>query len=189
MILHGWTLDHQVMLHALEPVFEKQSGWKRIYIDLPGMGRSQPHPSIQSSDEMLEAVLRLLDEMIPDEQFIVCGYSYGGYIARGIVHSRRETVRGLLLVAPMTIPVFDKRVVPEKTVLKSDSHLISHLSSEEADAFCSMAVVQGKRNGRGFAMKFTFLLNKQIMNSSITFFKMGMAIPSTFQLNFSIPRS
>lgn len=78
VILHGWTLDHQVMLHALEPVFEKQNGWKRIYIDLPGMGRSKPHPSIQNSDDMLEAVLRLLDEMIPDEQLIVCGYSYGG---------------------------------------------------------------------------------------------------------------
>ncbi|MDX9640275.1 alpha/beta hydrolase, partial [Bacillus sp. PBL-C9] len=96
VILHGWTLDHQVMFHALEPVFEKHSGWKRIYIDLPGMGRSEAHPSIQNSDDMLEAVLRLLDELIPDEQFIVCGYSYGGYIARGIVHSRRETVRGLL---------------------------------------------------------------------------------------------
>ncbi|MDG3044481.1 alpha/beta hydrolase [Bacillus altitudinis] len=150
VILHGWTLDHQVMLHALEPVFEKQSGWKRIYIDLPGMGRSEEHPSIQNSDDMLEAVLRLLDEMIPDEQFIVCGYSYGGYIARGIVHSRREIVRGLLLVAPMTIPVFDKRVVPEKTVLKSDSHLISQLSSEEADEFCSMAVVQGKMEWERF---------------------------------------
>ena len=77
------------------------------------MGRSKPHPSIQNSDDMLEAILHLLDEIIPGEQFIVCGYSYGGYIARGIVHSRRETVRGLMLVAPMTIPEFDERVVPE----------------------------------------------------------------------------
>ncbi|MCY7735957.1 alpha/beta fold hydrolase [Bacillus safensis] len=150
VILHGWTLDHQVMLHALEPVFENRSGWKRIYIDLPGMGRSKPHPSIQNSDDMLEAILRLLDEVIPDEQFIVCGYSYGGYIARGIVRSRQETVRGLLLVAPMTIPEFDKRLVPEATVLKSDSSFISQLSSEEADEFYSMIVVQRKTEWERF---------------------------------------
>ncbi len=38
VMLHGWTLDHQVMLHAMEPLFEKRSGWKRIYIDLPWYG-------------------------------------------------------------------------------------------------------------------------------------------------------
>lgn len=76
VMLHGWTLDHQVMLNAMEPLFEKRSGWKRIYIDLPGMGHSKPQPSIQNSDDVLEAILRLLDEIIPDQQFIVCGNSY-----------------------------------------------------------------------------------------------------------------
>ncbi|KMO07409.1 MULTISPECIES: alpha/beta fold hydrolase [Bacillus] len=150
VMLHGWTLDHQVMLHAMEPLFEKRSGWKRIYIDLPGMGHSEPQPSIQNSDDILEAILRLLDEIIPGQQFIVCGNSYGGYIARGIVRSRQETVRGLLLMAPLTIPEFDERVVPQKTVLKRDSDLISHLSSEEADEFCSMAIVQGKTEWERF---------------------------------------
>lgn len=150
VMLHGWTLDHQVMLHAMEPLFEKRSGWKRIYIDLPGMGHSEPQPSIQNSDDILEAILRLLDEIIPGQQFIVCGNSYGGYIARGIVRSRQETVRGLLLMAPLTIPEFDERVVPQKTVLKRDSDLIPHLSSEEADEFCSMAIVQGKTEWERF---------------------------------------
>ena len=150
VMLHGWTLDHQVMLNAMEPLFEKRSGWKRIYIDLPGMGHSKPQPSIQSSDDILEAILSLLDEIIPGQQFIVCGNSYGGYIARGIVRSRKETVRGLLLMAPLTIPEFDERVVPQKTVLKRDSDLISHLSSEEADEFCSMGIVQGKTEWERF---------------------------------------
>lgn len=150
VMLHGWTLDHQVMLNAMEPLFEKRSGWKRIYIDLPGMGHSKPQPSIQNSDDILEAILRLLDEIIPGQQFIVCGNSYGGYIARGIVRSRQETVRGLLLMAPLTIPEFDERVVPQKTVLKRDSDLISQLSSEEADEFCSMGIVQGKTEWERF---------------------------------------
>ena len=150
VMLHGWTLDHQVMLHAMEPLFEKRSGWKRIYIDLPGMGHSKPQPSIQNSDDILEVILRLLDEIIPGQPFIICGNSYGGYIARGIAHTRQDTVRGLLLMAPLTIPEFDKRVVPPQTVLKRDSSLISHLSPEEADEFCSMGVVQGQTEWERF---------------------------------------
>jgi pimeloyl-ACP methyl ester carboxylesterase len=143
VMLHGWTLDHQVMLHTMEPLFEKRSGWKRIYIDLPGMGRSESQQSIENSDDMLKAVLRHLDELLLGQPFIICGNSYGGYIARGIVHSRRDNIRGLLLLAPMIIPKFEDRVVPQKTVLKRDVNLISSLSSEDADEFCSMGVLQG----------------------------------------------
>ena len=150
IMLHGWTLDHQVMLNAMEPLFEKRSHWKRIYIDLPGMGKSEPQLSIQNSDNMLEAILRLLDEIIPDQQFIVCGNSYGGYIARGIVRSRQDKVRGLLLMAPLIIPEYDERVVPQQTVLKKDNDLISRLSPEEADEFCSMGVVQGQTEWERF---------------------------------------
>ncbi|WP_391123122.1 alpha/beta fold hydrolase [Psychrobacillus sp. L3] len=150
VILHGWTLDHQVMLHAMEPLFEKRSGWNRIYIDLPGMGHSESQPSIQNSDDMLEAILHLLDEIIPGKPFIICGNSYGGYIARGIVRSRQDKVRGLLLMAPMTIPEFDEREVPQQTVLKRDSNLISLLSPEDADEFCSMGVVQGQTEWERF---------------------------------------
>ncbi|MFP7254665.1 alpha/beta hydrolase [Terribacillus goriensis] len=143
VMLHGWTLDHQVMLHAMEPLFEKRRGWKRIYIDLPGMGKSEPNPSIHNSDDMLEAILHLLDQIIPGEPFIICGNSYGGYIARGIVSSRQNRVRGLLLIAPMIIPEFNDRVVPQQTIIKRDSNLISQLSSTDAEEFCSMGVVQG----------------------------------------------
>jgi pimeloyl-ACP methyl ester carboxylesterase len=142
VMLHGWTLDHQVMFHAMEPLFEKRSGWKRIYIDLPGMGQSEPNPSIQNSDDMLKAILHLLDEVLPNQPFIICGNSYGGYIARAIVRLRSQSVRGLLLMAPLTIPEIEERIVPKQTVLKRDDNLISHISKEDAAEFCSISVVQ-----------------------------------------------
>lgn len=144
VMLHGWTLDHRVMQHAMEPLFEKQDGWKRIYIDLPGMGQSEPLPSIRNSDDMLEAVLQLLDEIIPEETFAVCGYSYGGYLARGVAYSRPGRVRGLMLLAPVAIAESAGRTLPQHAVLKKDSSLISSLSPEEAEEFCSVGVVQGE---------------------------------------------
>jgi pimeloyl-ACP methyl ester carboxylesterase len=150
VMLHGWTLDHGVMLHAMEPLFEQRSGWKRIYLDLPGMGKSDPQPSIQNSDDMLEAVLKLLDELIPDEPFVVCGYSYGGYLARGIAHSRQDKVRGLMLLAPVAIAESADRTLPQHTVLKRDDSLISGLPPEDAEEFCSVGVVQGEAEWERF---------------------------------------
>jgi pimeloyl-ACP methyl ester carboxylesterase len=150
VLLHGWSLDHQVMLHSLEPIFKKRNGWKRIYIDLPGMGRSEPKPNIQNSDEMLEAILHFLDNLIPDEPFIVCGYSYGGLIARGIAHFRRDLVRGLLLIAPVIIAEPSERVLPKQQTLKKAPKLLSELSSEEAIEFESMAVIQGQQEFERF---------------------------------------
>ncbi|MGG4170062.1 alpha/beta hydrolase [Rossellomorea vietnamensis] len=150
VMVHGWTLDHQAMMHAMEPNFKDRSGWKRIYIDLPGMGKSDAKPSIKNSDDMLEAVLELLDELIPDQPFIVCGYSYGGYMARGIVEARHDRVRGLMLLAPMVIPETDKRELPQQIVLKKDPDLLSNLTSLESEAFASMGVVQGKKEWERF---------------------------------------
>lgn len=150
VMLHGWTLDHQAMFHALEPIFEKCNSWKRIYIDLPGMGRSVPQESIQNSDDMLGAVLELMDQIIPNQPFVVCGYSYGGLMARGIAHLRRGSVRGMLLFAPVIIADPTQREVPEHQALWRDPVLLPKLSPEDADEFELSMVVQGEREWQRF---------------------------------------
>ncbi len=150
VMLHGWSLDHQVMLNCLEPVFKKRSGWKRIYIDLPGMGGSKSLETIQNSDDMLKAILEFIDQIIPNEPFLVCGYSYGGYIARGIPYFRSNLVHGMMLFAPGIVLDNDKRDLPEQQILKKDTNLISRLPSEDAAEFESMAVIQGKSEWKRF---------------------------------------
>lgn len=150
VILHGWSLDHQAMLNCLEPVFKKRNGWKRIYIDLPGMGGSKPLEDIENADDMLKVILKFLDQIIPDEPFLVCGYSYGGYLARGIAHFRRTLVRGMLLFAPVIFADYEKRCLPDHQILKKDPTLISRLSPEEVDEFEQMAVIQGEREWERF---------------------------------------
>lgn len=145
VMLHGWTLDHQVMLHSLEPIFEKRNGWKRIYIDLPGMGRSEPQQSIKNSDDMLATLLSFLDVLAPNEPFIVCGYSYGALLARGITYFRRNQVRGLLLCAPAVVADPSERNVPERKILRKDPAFLSRLSADDAAEFESMSVLQGEQ--------------------------------------------
>lgn len=150
VMLHGWSLDHQALLHCMEPIFEKRNGWKRIYIDLPGMGGSDAQPSIQNSDDMLSAVLEFIDNLIPNEQFMVCGYSYGAFMARGIAHLRSNLVRGMFLMAPGIVPDPAKRVLPARQILKEDPELVSRLPSEDAAEFESMAVIQGPHEWERF---------------------------------------
>lgn len=150
VMLHGWTLDHQAMFHALEPIFEKRNGWKRIYIDLPGMGRSAPQESIQNSDDMLSAVLELIDEVIPNQPFVVCGYSYGGLMARGLAHLCRDSVRGMLLFAPVIIADPEKREVGAHQSLWIDPALLSKLPPEDASEFEASMVVQGEQEWERF---------------------------------------
>lgn len=41
VLIHGFTPDHRLMTGCMEPVFENQPGWHRIYLDLPGMGQTK----------------------------------------------------------------------------------------------------------------------------------------------------
>ena len=52
------------MTGCLEPVFALRPGYRRIYPDLPGMGRSPAPESVASSDDVLAAVLDFVDERV-----------------------------------------------------------------------------------------------------------------------------
>lgn len=57
IIIHGCAPDHRLMMKCMELVFQKYEGYKRIYIDLPGMGKSNAPDWINSSDRILELLI------------------------------------------------------------------------------------------------------------------------------------
>jgi pimeloyl-ACP methyl ester carboxylesterase len=125
-------------------VFRDREGWLRIYPDLPGMGRSQRGDWIASEDQMLQVILEFIDRVIPDQDFTLVGHSYAGYLARGIVHHRRQAVDGLFLLVPWIVYDWRQRRVPAKTTLVHDPALLARLTPDEAEAFAFAAVVQGQ---------------------------------------------
>ncbi len=40
LALHGAGVDHREIMAALEPLFANRPGYRRLYPDLPGMGRT-----------------------------------------------------------------------------------------------------------------------------------------------------
>jgi pimeloyl-ACP methyl ester carboxylesterase len=141
IMLHGWYLDHRSMMADLEPVFKTRRGWKRIYLDLPGMGRTPKMSWIANNDNMLTVVQDFIENVIPRQRFVVAGYSYGGYLARGIVYHKATMMDGLLLIAPIITP---SQLGPStKLALVKDETLVLELAADESGIF-DLAVVQSR---------------------------------------------
>ena len=146
IMLHGYHVDHRLMAGCMEPVFNNIDEYKRIYVDLPGMGKTKGENWIINSDVMLDIVINFIEKIIPSENFLLTGESYGGYLARGIVHKIANKVDGLFLLCPAIIMDFKKRNVPSHIILKGDDKLLSQLEPSDAECFTSIQVVQSKKN-------------------------------------------
>lgn len=105
-MLHGWTLDHHAMLQH-ERLFAARSGWRRIYPDLPGMGRTRGPDWVANQDDVLDIVLAFIDALAPRQRFSLIGTSYGGYLARGVAYRRSAQMDGMALLVPSIKPNWD----------------------------------------------------------------------------------
>lgn len=147
VLLHGYGPDHRSMTGPLEPVFRaRPRPWRRIYLDLPGMGRSTAGPGVGSTDDVFRVVREALRRLLPHGRFALCGDSYGGYLARGLTTAEPGRVTGLALLSPVWEPDRARRDVPPHTVLVRDPEALSALPP--GGAFESIAVVQTRETVR-----------------------------------------
>ncbi len=141
VMLHGWGMDRRLMSGCLEAVFKDElSGFKRIYLDLPGMGESKAG-EVRRADDAVKVLLEFIDRVIPNERFILAGESFGGYLSRAIVRTIPERVCGLLLICAAMVPGFRRGSVEPLTVVERDDELLSTLSDSERASFEYMNVL------------------------------------------------
>jgi pimeloyl-ACP methyl ester carboxylesterase len=107
--LHGFGLDYRSNLAAYEPAFADRPHWRRLYLDLPGMGQTPAPPSMHSTDDLFAIVRAAVDALVPGT-YAVTGTSYGGYLAAGLANVAPDRVRGLALVVPMVLPPDQRRL-------------------------------------------------------------------------------
>lgn len=131
-ILHGMPLDHRHMLNDLEPLFVNREGWRRIYPDLPGMGKTAAG-WVTHQDHMLEIVLEFIDAVAPEERFVVVGTSYGGYLARGVVYRKGAQIDGMFINVPVVEADEAKAELPQQKVIKEDAEFLAALRPDEQD--------------------------------------------------------
>jgi pimeloyl-ACP methyl ester carboxylesterase len=140
LFVHGLAVNKSVMMAAFEPPFgEGQAGWRRIYVDLPGHGGSKPDTDRASADHLVDALVDVIGQLCGETAPALVGYSYGGYLAQGILAQR--ALEGLYLVCPTIEADFGKRVVPPRRVSAREELTFSD-DPREKEAFEEVAVVQ-----------------------------------------------
>jgi pimeloyl-ACP methyl ester carboxylesterase len=149
LALHGVDVDHREAAGTLEPVFAGRPGYRRLYPDLPGMGRTPAPETVNGTDDVVELLLGLVDEVVGDGPFLVVGHSYGGYLARAIANRRPGQVAGLALICSAGERV-DKDEVPEHVVLHASGELDGLLDPAAETEFRGYFVVQTPATLRSF---------------------------------------
>ena len=96
--LHGAGVDHRDIEAAIEP-FIARVGYRRIYPDLPGMGRSTTD-GLTCNDDVVAPLGDFIGQL-SEEPVMLLGHSYGGYLARRVTAQRPEMVCGLALLCPV----------------------------------------------------------------------------------------
>src|SRR3954470_2438681 len=114
LVLHGAGVDHREPEPCFEPVLDGVAGLRRIYPDLPGMGRTIAPATLRSADDVLDVLLGFADEVTGGAAHLLVGHSAGAYYAQGMTTQRAAQVAGLALVWRLTPGARD---VPEHRVV------------------------------------------------------------------------
>ncbi len=140
VLVHGLAGDRAMLAEACEPTFAEVPGWKRIYLDLPGHGRSPAGAPAASADALLAALAAFAREHASGAALL--GYAYGGYLALGLLREL-SGVAGAFLVCPVVEPDLPLRRLPPQRVVASEPDL-TFADDGERDMFYGAAVVQTK---------------------------------------------
>ena len=133
------------MSGCMELVFaDTKQKFMRIYLDLPGMGRSKASASVRNSDDVLEVILAFIDRVTKPE--VSCRRQVVWlYLARDLCKRSVILFRSLVHL-PAGIPgLLPDGEVPEKTVLEKDEALLASLSDDEKAQFEYITIVQNER--------------------------------------------
>ncbi|TQV98714.1 hypothetical protein V2A60_007578 [Cordyceps javanica] len=139
LIIHGWELSGKADQADFEPVFTKLPGLRRIYIDLPGMGRT-PATGIRNLDDILKRLIQFIDARLGASRFLVVGSSCGGYLARAVAQKYEGQVDGLLLRVPLIEPRDSKRDVDAVNPLVEDAQLMATVSDSDKTLLGNLVV-------------------------------------------------
>src|SRR3954454_5864211 len=114
LFLRGAGVDHREAEACFEPALGDVAGLRRIYPDLPGMGRTIAPETLRSADDVLVTLLDFADEVTGGTAYLLIGHSAGAYYAQAMAARRPAQVAGLALVCPLSPGVRD---VPEHRVV------------------------------------------------------------------------
>ena len=167
LMLHGWPVDHRFMMRMFEPIYQDLDGWKRIYLDLPGMGKTSGAEWIKTHDDMLEVVLDFIDHVIMDNNFYIVGESYGAYLARGILQKKSASINGLMMTVPAIYANRARWTLPEHKIIYENLEFYEELKTKNLEEFIVYVTDQNDQcleNLRSVAIPSILMADHEFLN-------------------------
>jgi pimeloyl-ACP methyl ester carboxylesterase len=141
LMVHGGPGDHHQMVFLMEHLFQDRQGWRRIYPDCPGMGKTPTADWITNNDHVVEVLIEFMKTVAPNERFVVAGLSYGGFLAQGLVYQQGSMIDGVSLIVPLVELDPAKQQYPPRQVLIENVEFQSALTPED-DPLLHLFVIQ-----------------------------------------------
>lgn len=142
--LHGAGVDHSDLESAIEAIIPS-TGYRRIYPDLPGMGRTTAD-GLSGNDDVV-GLLADFVEQLGVGPVLLLGHSYGAYLARGLLARRPDTVLGLALLCPAAEQSTN---APAQTVVRQDADAYDELEPGHRAGFDGYFVVRTPQTARRY---------------------------------------
>lgn len=142
IFLHGFHIDHKIFSLPLEKILHEQDPFCRIYPDLPGMGKTLLEKRINSTEELFHILLQFVDAVTCGRDFAIASYSYGSYLARGLVKARTDRIKGIFFLCPVIIPEHASRKTEEFRIFSRDNNFLDTLTEKERNIFCRYTIKQ-----------------------------------------------
>jgi pimeloyl-ACP methyl ester carboxylesterase len=98
VIIHGWDTDGSNSWSSTGS-YLNQKGFNVLLLDLPGFGKSESPQDVWGTNEYARFVDGFVKEL-GVEPLIVVGHAFGGAVAARMVSSKKNSYKGLVLVAP-----------------------------------------------------------------------------------------
>lgn len=147
LAIHGAYSTHYELASVLEPILAPYGSYRRLYPDLPGMGASPPHNSIQSSNDVIDLLDQFVDDQNEQGPLLIVGHSYGSHLARGMAARRPRQVIGMALICPLLPGAMN----PEPhTVVHSDVDPAALLDPSHLDEYLGYFVVHTQETVQRF---------------------------------------
>lgn len=157
VFVHGMGVDHRSLM-LLDEAFATGGGasgdgsdrdssappTRRLYLDLPGFGRTPAlPPSACGLQDMADWLRAAIDDLLGERaRFALVGNSMGGALVRDVLARRPGRVAGLALIAPVIDPHAARRRLGEHVVDEPNPELMHALPMDQTIDFIAMGVNQ-----------------------------------------------
>lgn len=148
IVIHGNGVDHRNLLPLDGHL--AAGGFERIYLDLPGFGRTAPLPGAGTLPDYAHWLQERVAALVRGERFALFGQSMGALLAQEVADRFAPQVLGLGLLAPVIFPAHGQRTLPPRRILHEDPAWRAGVDDVDQAWYEELSVLRDPRNFERF---------------------------------------